>query len=60
MTGHTEGLIEESQKLRDELLRTAARLELFASELAAEVLRLRYRIDSTITSPGELDDDASG
>lgn len=47
MPGHTESLIEESQKLRDDLLRTASRLELFASELAAEVLRLRHRIETS-------------
>lgn len=34
-------LIAESEKLREELLRTAARLMAFSEELTAEVQRLR-------------------
>jgi hypothetical protein len=46
-----EALVHESQRLRDELMRTASRLEVFAEQLLTETVQLREAMD---------DDDGTG
>lgn len=51
----TDRLVRESEKLRDQLLRTAARADLFCRELRAETREQRERTGETKTVGGSTD-----
>lgn len=51
----TDRLVRESEKLRDQLYRTAARAELFCDELRAETRELWERTGETKTVGGSTD-----
>lgn len=55
-----EELVTESQRLRDELMRTAAKLEAFSEQLLVEVAQLREAAYGDGSGDTGTDSDGSG
>lgn len=58
--GDVEELVTESQRLRDELMRTAAKLESFSEQLLIEVALLREVADNGDGSGNQRTDPPGG
>lgn len=52
----TDKLVDESERLRKELLKTAARLEIFAGELMMEAHQLQDEAAHTVEDEGDTDE----